>query len=300
MTTHGLSCEEAKKQDLVEYLAHLGHTPHHIKNNEYWYLSPLRKERSPSFKVNRRLNIWYDHGIGKGGTIVDFGILYHHCTISEFLRILDRRTTFTDLSKSPGQAQPKEVLPSPIHIRSVRSIDSTILTSYLASRYIPLLLAHQYCRQVDFELYGKHFSALGFQNQSGGFELRNPYFKGCTHPKDFSYIATSGGEATVFEGFFSFLSYLAIRQQILPPTNFLILNSLALLDRAKPHLEKHALIDLHLDNDASGKQSTKRALQWGTKYRDQSHLFSPYKDWNDYLIATKQHLQQAQKRGLRR
>jgi len=31
----------------------------------YWYLSPLREEKEASFKVNRKKNVWYDHGIGK-------------------------------------------------------------------------------------------------------------------------------------------------------------------------------------------------------------------------------------------
>jgi len=300
MNTHRLSCREAKKRDLVEYLADLGHTPHHIKNHEYWYLSPLRKEHTPSFKVVRRLNIWYDHGIVKGGTIVDFGILYHRCTISEFLRILESRPNLSGLPKSSDQVPLKEILPSPILIKSVHPIDSLHLRSYLAIRYVPLLLAQQYCRQVDFELHGKETSALGFPNQSGGFELRNANFKGSTHPKDYSFFDNGLGIVTVLEGVFSFLSYLAVRQQILPPPNFLILNSLAFLERARPLLEKHSLIDLHLDNDESGKQSTAKALQWNVKYRDQSHLFSPHKDWNDHLMALNQHLQQDPNRGLRR
>ena len=32
----------------------------------YWYLSPLRKEVTPSFKVNDRLNEWYDFGEATG------------------------------------------------------------------------------------------------------------------------------------------------------------------------------------------------------------------------------------------
>ena len=60
-----------------------------MKGNDYWYLSPLRNEKSPSFKVNRTKNLWYDHGIGKGGTLVDFGILYYRCSVKEFLAKLE-------------------------------------------------------------------------------------------------------------------------------------------------------------------------------------------------------------------
>lgn len=58
-----LNCEQAKHIDLVDYLATLGHHPEKIRNNDYWYLSPLREEKTASFKVNRKLNVWYDHGV---------------------------------------------------------------------------------------------------------------------------------------------------------------------------------------------------------------------------------------------
>jgi len=58
-----LMSAEAKQIDMVDYLSALGHRPQKVRNSDYWYLSPL---------VNRSLNIWYDHGIGKGGNLIDF------------------------------------------------------------------------------------------------------------------------------------------------------------------------------------------------------------------------------------
>jgi DNA primase len=48
-------------------------------------LSPYREETTASFKVNRSMNRWYDFGDGKGGNIIDFGILYHNCSVKELL-----------------------------------------------------------------------------------------------------------------------------------------------------------------------------------------------------------------------
>ena len=59
-----------------------------MTGSDYWYLSPLRLEKDPSFKVNRKLNVWYDHGIGKGGNLIDLGILLFNCSVSEFLEKL--------------------------------------------------------------------------------------------------------------------------------------------------------------------------------------------------------------------
>ena len=78
----------ARQLDLVEYLQDLGHHPQKIRGNDYWYLSPLRDEKTASFKVNRKLNLWYDHGLGKGGSLIDFGVLYFNCSVKEFLERL--------------------------------------------------------------------------------------------------------------------------------------------------------------------------------------------------------------------
>jgi DNA primase len=70
----------------VDYLHSLGYQEQKIRNYNYWYLSPLRDEREASFKVNREKNIWYDHGLGKGGQLVDFACEYFNCSITEGLR----------------------------------------------------------------------------------------------------------------------------------------------------------------------------------------------------------------------
>lgn len=89
-----LSIAEAKEMDLVDYLSSLGYRPAKIRNADYWYLSPLREEKTPSFKVNQKLNRWYDHGLGQGGNLIDFGILYHYYTVSELLQKLDDSLSF--------------------------------------------------------------------------------------------------------------------------------------------------------------------------------------------------------------
>jgi DNA primase len=81
----GLSLSAVKEMDMVVYLSRLGYEPLKIRNDDFWYLSPLREEKTPSFKINRRLNRWYDHGLGKGGNLIDFGIEYHHCSVGKLL-----------------------------------------------------------------------------------------------------------------------------------------------------------------------------------------------------------------------
>jgi hypothetical protein len=44
MTTRNISIAEAKQIDMVDFLKSLGYTPKKIRNNDHWYLSPLREE----------------------------------------------------------------------------------------------------------------------------------------------------------------------------------------------------------------------------------------------------------------
>lgn len=39
-------CAAARQIDLVDYLASLGHQPQKVRNQDYWYLSPLREEKN--------------------------------------------------------------------------------------------------------------------------------------------------------------------------------------------------------------------------------------------------------------
>jgi len=96
-----LSCADARQIDLVDYLAALGFRPQQIRGTDYWYRSPLREEKTASFKVNRKKNIYYDHGTGEGGTIIDFGVRYFKCSIADFLNRLSTYQSIESLSFHP-------------------------------------------------------------------------------------------------------------------------------------------------------------------------------------------------------
>ena len=48
--------QEARQLDILDYLYKLGHHPQKIRNDDYWYLSPLREKSEASFKFDRKLN----------------------------------------------------------------------------------------------------------------------------------------------------------------------------------------------------------------------------------------------------
>lgn len=86
-----MTIAEAKQLRIVDYLASLGYHPQSVISKQYWYLSPLRDERTPSFKVNDRLNEWYDFGAATGGDLVELGkYLYRTNSVSEVLACIGR------------------------------------------------------------------------------------------------------------------------------------------------------------------------------------------------------------------
>ena len=269
--------------DMVQYLSSLGHEPSKIRNNDCWYLSPLRQENTPSFKINRKLNRWYDHGLGKGGNIIDFGIQYHGCSVGEFLKNLNGGFSFQEpLKNSPKiENEPEHQL----KILKDIELSSYALIRYLEQRKIPVEIATQYCREVHYELNAKSYYGIGFKNDSGGFEIRNPYFKASSSPKDITTIKNDSDEVAVFEGFMDFLSFKSIRGNGVNKTpDFVILNSLSLFEKARPFLESHKSIKLYLDNDAAGQKFVKEALSHSKKYKNQSRLYQNHKDLNDWLV----------------
>jgi len=40
------------------------------------------------FSIDRHLNLWYDHGWGRGGDIIEFGVQFYRRSIREVLKIL--------------------------------------------------------------------------------------------------------------------------------------------------------------------------------------------------------------------
>ena len=302
-----MNCKEFNQLDMVDYLAGQGHCPAFVRSGNYWYHSPLREEKTPSFKVNRKFNVWYDHGLQKGGNLVDFGILFHRCTVYELLHKLEQGNSLSfhpPILNSPSfpAAGEKEKI---VVIDARENIKLLSLQDYLAFRGIPLEIANRFCKEVDFNLYDKKYTVIGFKNSAGGYELRSANFKGSSSPKEVTLFGKDlSKEILVFEGFMDFLSYKTINQPrliLLPKQqlNFLILNSIGFLKKMKPMLENYPSIHLYLDRDKKGLELTKEVLSISRKYRDESLTYKNHKDLNEFLMNAYHALNQSLKRGRR-
>jgi DNA primase len=91
-----MNTAQAKQIQIADYLQTLGIKPSIIKGDNYWYRSPFREEQSASFKVDTAKNIWYDHGTGEGGNILDLVMrMYNTHSIETALTYLSEQNIST-------------------------------------------------------------------------------------------------------------------------------------------------------------------------------------------------------------
>jgi hypothetical protein len=290
-----MTIAEAKNLDIVDYLSRCGFQPQKISGNQYWYSSPFREEETPSFKVNRTLNRWFDFGQGEGGNLVDLGIRLQKCTVSDFLNSINAGIM-------PAKSQPQKIRngqTSPIAILSTCAIRSQSLIDYLHQRKIAPPVAEKYLVEVHYQVHEKKYYSLGFKNDSGGYELRSPSFKGSSSPKDTTFIDNRAKAVAVFEGFFDFLSYCSLNCKKLDiEFNFLVLNSTSFFEKSLTKMQAHEHVRLFLDNDNTGSRCVLQALALDIKqFSDERKLYEKYQDLNDWLIHSGHTIKQGIRHG---
>ena len=278
-----MNIQEAKKIRLVDFLGGLGHHPVIQRGNSVWYKSPFRMEKEASFKIDLRKELWYDFGLGKGGDIITLAKeIYRTDDISHVLRCIeDKRAVLKPVTIS---CPVEEAAPAFQELK-IRPLANRILLAYLKERCIDVETAGKICREASFKRNGKNYFASACPNISGGYEIRNRFFKACISPKDITCI-TNGqetGRCYVFEGFMDFLSF----EPAFPlwtKGDCLVLNSVSNLPKAFSFLSRYDDIYSCLDNDAAGNNTVMAMREkYGGRVHDLSQEYAGYKDLNEYL-----------------
>ena len=302
--------ENLKATPIADYLRTFGHDVACRKNIvAFW-----RGDHNASVSIDHNKNVWYDHGTGEGGSVLDLVMKIEGCSFSEACKRLEDFSFNRSYTPIAPKAEPRE---SGIVIDEIKELSHPALLRYLDERCIPIEIARQYCKQVHYHpksnpTSAKYF-AIGFANDAGGWELRSKFFKGATN-KATTYIQNYGSVLIVFEGFMDFLSYLAMPEGVLPSTpkaDYLVLNSVANSDKAVAVYEAIAdeskpfyKVCYACDNDLAGKDVTfKMSKLDGLRgygpdggvvdFCDRLRAYSGYlvegklNDLNDLLIAVK-------------
>lgn len=292
-----MTTQEVKQIRIADYLQSLGYTPIKQQGNSLWYKSPLREETEASFKVNTELNQWYDFGIGKGGNIIALAMeLYRSDNVPYLLERIAKQTPHLHIASHMPFSFGRQSVSEPMYrYLQVTELSSPALLSYLQERGISTELAKRECRELHYIYEGKPYFAIGFPNMTGGYEVRNRYFKGCVAPKDITHIRQQGEPRSMcylFEGFMDYLSFLTIRVRNNPQyprlttQDYIILNSVSNLAKVGGILANYTQIGCFLDNDTAGRTAYKNLqTMFGERLFDKSIYYSEYKDLNDCLCG---------------
>lgn len=292
-----MNVEQAKGVDLCAILKQLGYVPAKQYGQDLMYYSPFRKEKTASFHVNSISNVWYDHGEGKGGNVIDFVCGYlasrsEDSTVADALRWLTNMNPVTVLE---SQSQEESFDYGPVlELLGATTLQCRNLLNYLESRGITLAYAKKYLKEVQFRngKKGKSYYAIGILNENGGYSLRNKFFKGCIAPQGISFIRGKKvlpNEIHIFEGFFDYLSALSFQKIPRFEGDTIILNSTNNLSQSFPYIKNYSYKTVYswLDNDKTGKQAAQNlskmiAEEGNLKLGLMNSVYKGFKDVNEW------------------
>ncbi|KVV13407.1 toprim domain-containing protein [Flavobacterium sp. TAB 87] len=279
-----MNAQKAKTIPVEHVLSKMGIFPQKVSGSDLWYFSPFSTEKTPSFKINQKINRWYCHSTGCGGNTLDFVIKKTECSISEalsYLKDFNFSFSFQKQISEIGEIK-NENIPT---IIKIIPIQHSALIQYLNQRGITKFRSVKQLKEIHYSIQEKKYFALSFENSSEGFEVRNKYAKLCLLKKDITLISNNSNKLKVFEGYFDYLSFVNIENLEKEKTDYLILNSVALLNKNISILSNYTAIELYLDNDEAGDKYTSLILNQFPTAQDCRTMYKGFKDLNEYHIA---------------
>ena len=207
---------------IVDFLLAIGIYPVKVTSCYAWYYAPYREDEDLSFKVNKNRNIWYDFATAKSGDIIDLAVLvYRTHNIPKILKMIEQAAPAAPLRIRTFVPHPQQSAPDRTQLKAtvfqnlrLELLESLPLLSYLSKRGIDMEIASQECWEAHYTCHGNSYYAIAFPNEAGGYEIRNPYYKGCIAPKAVSFISQGQTDCVcLFEGFMDYLSFLTLRKR---------------------------------------------------------------------------------------
>ena len=268
--------------------------------------SPFREDKNASLHIYPRNNRWVDYGTTeghRGGDGINLVMLLHNLDFKnavDYILRLSKHPATTECNDSGRVAQRGNNLPDVKHrVDRVTEINHPTLIKYALSRRIPLDVLRAYCKEIHYTYLptGAHLFGIGIKNDNGGWAVRTASHKEAPGMKldliasGMTTIRFSENSATesayVFEGFFNFLSWVALYGQ--PDRDIFVLNGIGNVRYLSdtPLYGTETLL-VYPDNDPAGQIAFNRlAGVSGSILRDLSDVYRQYNlnDLNDYLIA---------------
>ena len=89
----------------------------------------------------------------------------------------------------------------------------------------------------------------------------------------------------IFEGFTDYLSFKILEKSLEKfSSDYLILNSVSMIGKATELIKKYPTVELYLDNDRTGDDTTQILIRRFDESEDCRTLFQNHKDLNEFLM----------------
>ena len=278
-----MNCNQFNSIKLEEVLVSLGHLPTKQNEKEAWFLNPFKTENHASFKLNKTNNVWYLYSEGIGGNNIDFMKKYLNYSVKEVLEWAEMQH-FSSFQPQKDYHSKSSSLN--YHITEIKELQNENLKIYLQQRGLSPTV-YSLVKEVHFAIGEKKLYAIGFENLSGGWELRNQFYKGSLLKKDISVVNLNNNlkknkNVVVFEGFIDALSFVEMKPFF--NGDLLVMNSVSLLNRTNEFLKNYSEIHLFLDNDKAGENCKTSILKSFPEAKNHSEIYALHKDLNEYFI----------------
>lgn len=276
-----MNCEDVKRKVSIKtVLESFNLFPVKENKKTAFYFALDREEKMPSFSVDFVKDKAFDFGTGKSYDVISIVQQMNQCSVSEALKYLEK----FEFSAHKNEKIEETDQSKNYKILRVGAIQHPALIQYLKFRKV--YEQKDLVEEIEYELNDKKYFGVGFFNNSGGIEIRNKYSKICLGKKDVTMkknklIKTN--EVIIFEGFFDYLTYRNLEKQENSNSDYLILNSAAMLFKVEEILKEYDKIVLFLDNDANGNLTKEIIDKKYGNVEDCSILYAGFKDLNEWF-----------------
>ena len=130
-----MSCKTAKNVPLDQIMASLNLPIEKAIGSDIWYLSPFKLEKTASFKINAKRNIWYDFSLGQGGDGIKLIQTLKNCDTKLALEYLSEIMGGNFIFRKPEIIK-SEMKNASLKILNINPISDKKLVQYLNSRGI--------------------------------------------------------------------------------------------------------------------------------------------------------------------
>ncbi len=291
--------EKVSVIDYFQYLERQGKVKFDRKYGSDYYF----KTESNKFSVSE--DRFYDFKNGIGGKIIKAVMLMENKSWKDsldFLREFSNTAISSDLKKEFAEKRNKidRVASKNKHEpKIIRSIipNNRKLIEYFENRGISKEVLKANTRQIHYDVNGKKYFGIGLQNESKGYEIRNPLMKSKIGQNNYTLIPVKNAtEMIVFEGMTDMLSFLQLLKNNNKENNrtLVCLNSVTNIDKFiednKDFKGKKLLL---LDGDEAGNTATQKALKTLDNAKDIRPFYNIKEngnnDLNDYLKKKSQY-----------